>query len=99
METFNELIELGSKGYSSLMMAKITGKEHKNIIRDIREEISILGADIGKLIFEPTNYIDKQNKYTTGCSQLLKSDTTKSGNGLNPCFSGSWFVRVATTRC
>lgn len=55
-------IENASVGYNSLMMAKVTGKVHKNIIRDIREEILNLGAEIGKLIFEPISYLDEQNR-------------------------------------
>ncbi len=54
----------------SLELAKITEKEHKNIMRDIRNEIDTLGAEIGQLIFEPTSYIDKSNRekpcYTFG---------------------------------
>ena len=49
---------------TSLEVAEMVGKEHKNIIRDIRTYV----AELGKLKIEPTNffveseYLDKQNK-------------------------------------
>lgn len=55
---------------TSLDIAEIVGKEHKNVIRDIRNEIKSLGEEIGELIFEPTSYTDKSNRkkpcYTFG---------------------------------
>ncbi len=47
---------------TSLDIAEIVGKEHKNIMRDIRNEIASLGDELGKLIFEPTSYTDKSNR-------------------------------------
>ena len=43
---------------TSLRIAEITGKEHKNILRDIRK----MELEIGKLKFEPTDFIDSQGK-------------------------------------
>ena len=56
---------------TSLEIAEITGKEHKNVVRDIRDEIEkleetgiegILTDSEGRLIFEPTSFIDKWNR-------------------------------------
>lgn len=47
---------------TSLEISEITGKEHKNVIRDIRDEIGKLGIEKGQLIFEPSSYINSQNK-------------------------------------
>lgn len=55
---------------TSLDVAEIVGKEHKNVMRDIRNEIESLGEEIGQLIFEPTERIDSHNRkqpiYTFG---------------------------------
>jgi len=55
-------IENASKGYNSLMMAKVTGKNHQHIMRDIRDEIDSLGEVIGLSIFGHTSYLDNQNR-------------------------------------
>lgn len=47
---------------TSLEIAEIVGKEHKNVMRDIRNEIESLGDEIGRLIFEQSSYINSQNK-------------------------------------
>ncbi len=59
----NELMTMESvKTMTSLEVAELTNKDHKNIIRDIKDEINKLGAERGKLIFEPAEYLDKQGK-------------------------------------
>ena len=58
-----ELQLFESKGtMTSLEIAEITGKEHKNILADVRDEISKLGTERGQLIFQPSYYINEQNK-------------------------------------
>jgi len=47
---------------TSLEVAEITGKEHKNILSDIRDEISKLGEERGRLIFQQSCYTNLQNK-------------------------------------
>ncbi|WP_245983234.1 Rha family transcriptional regulator [Ammoniphilus oxalaticus] len=47
---------------TSLDIAEIVGKEHKNVMRDIRNEIDSLGEETGRLIFELTSYKDKSNR-------------------------------------
>ncbi len=44
---------------SSVDIAKLTGKEHRNVLRDIKSTLE--AADIGLLKFEQT-YLDSQNK-------------------------------------
>lgn len=56
MELIKQEIKMTSRE-----LAETTGKEHKNILRDIRDEIEKLGEK-GKLIFEPTKYIDSLNR-------------------------------------
>lgn len=59
----NELMTMKNiKTMTSLEIAEITNKDHKNIIRDIKDEISKLGTDRGQLIFEPAEYFDRQGK-------------------------------------
>ena len=59
----NDLKILQAKGtMTSLEIAEITGKEHYNILRDIRDEIDKLGTERGQLIFEESYYINEQNK-------------------------------------
>jgi Rha family phage regulatory protein len=59
----NELIKVveGEVVVDSRMIAEHFGKEHKNVLRDIQDEISKLGPE-GELIFEPTSYIDQWNR-------------------------------------
>ena len=47
---------------TSLEIAKMSNKEHKNILQDIRDEIRKLGDKRGQLIFQPTEYVDKFNR-------------------------------------
>ena len=57
----NDLKVLQTKGtMTSLEIAEITGKEHYNILRDIRDEIDKLGTERGQLIFEESYYINEQ---------------------------------------
>ena len=49
---------------TSLEMAELTGKNHADVMRDIRSEIESLGLDgfIGESIFALSSYINSQNK-------------------------------------
>lgn len=59
----NELINIEAKNtLTSLEVAEVTGKEHKNILSDIRDEISKLGEERGRLIFQQSYYTNLQNK-------------------------------------
>lgn len=59
----NELQLLESKGtMTSLEIAEITGKEHYNILADIRDEIKKLGEKRAALIFQGGEYKDKNNQ-------------------------------------
>lgn len=48
---------------TSIELAEITGKGHKNILRDIRYEIQELGEEISRLKFEPREYESRGKKY------------------------------------
>ena len=59
----NELVNVESRNtLTSLEIAQITGKDHKSILRDIRDEIDKLGEERGRLIFVPTEYTDNFNR-------------------------------------
>ena len=59
----NELMNVESRNtLTSLEVAEITGKRHDNVLSDIRDEISKLGEERGRLIFQPTTYIDNFNR-------------------------------------
>ena len=59
----NDLQILQAKGtMTSLQIAEITGKEHKNVLADIRDEISKLGTERAELIFQPSKYKDANNQ-------------------------------------
>lgn len=62
MEVGNELAVLSgkTKRMSTREIAELTGKEHKNVLRDVRNLIE-QGA-IGRLSFEPSSYRNEQNK-------------------------------------
>jgi len=57
----NELMKVSGE-LTSLKVAEVTGKLHKNVMRDISDEISKIGSEISQLIFEPSNYTDKRGK-------------------------------------
>ena len=59
----NELINLENRNtLTSLEVAEITGKRHDNILADIRDEISKLGAERAALIFQDGYYKDANNQ-------------------------------------
>jgi len=58
----NELMTKNDIRMTSLDISELVNKEHKNVMRDIRNEIESLGKEIGQLIFEPTKRTDSQNK-------------------------------------
>ncbi|GLC89379.1 phage regulatory protein/antirepressor Ant [Lysinibacillus piscis] len=59
----NELMKADVQ-MTSLDIAEIVGKEHKNVMRDIRSEIEDLGVEISQLIFELSTYTsDRGKKY------------------------------------
>jgi len=57
----NQLITTDVK-MTSLDIAEVTGKEHKNVMRDVRNEIKELGEEEGLLIFELTERVDSHNR-------------------------------------
>lgn len=69
----NELaaVQMGQR-MSSREIAELTEKEHKNVLRDIRELVA--QEAIGRLNFELTSYLDKSNR--TQDEYLLDFDAT-----------------------
>ena len=58
----NEIVNYNSEVVmTSLEIARLTSKEHKSILRDIRDESDKLG-ELAQHIFVPSNYLDKNNQ-------------------------------------
>ena len=58
-----DLINLNNqKTMTSREIAKIVGKQHKNVLADIRDEISKLGIEKAELIFQLGEYKDTNNQ-------------------------------------
>lgn len=54
-----ELIKLDNEiKMSSKEIAELCGKEHKNVMRDIK----VISEELGQPIFEPSSYINNQNR-------------------------------------
>jgi len=69
MEIENQKINIstikGKLTVSSMMVAEHFGKDHKNVLREIRRitwELSEIMEDFSELNFEPAEYIDEQGK-------------------------------------
>ena len=59
----NELMNVECRNtLTSLEVAEITGKRHDNVLSDIRDEISKLGAERAVLIFQEGYYKDANNQ-------------------------------------
>lgn len=61
MEALVQLTGRNKEVISSLEIAEITGKEHKNIMRDIRNMLEQIDNE-GKLNFELSSYVSEQGK-------------------------------------
>ena len=68
----NELITTTNLKMTSLDIADITGKLHKNVMRDIKQEVESLG-NITELIFEPSEYKDSTGR-TLPCYEFGKKE-------------------------
>ena len=84
-QNIGELIPFREKnGMSSLEIAELTGKEHKNVMRDIRE---LLDKGVSQLNFEPSSY--KQHQPNGGfksvpCFSLTPTGCLILASGYNP---------------
>ena len=71
----NEIVQIGQKStMTSLEIAELTGKEHKNVMRDIR---NILEQGVCQLNFEPSYY--KQPLPNGGTKNVSCYNLTKKG--------------------
>ena len=64
---------------SSVEVSELTGREHKNVMRDIRD---LLDQGVSRLNFEPTSYKDKQGKERP-CYNLTKKGCLILASGYN----------------
>ena len=71
-----ELIQFGEshkvQGMTSLEIAEVTGKNHKDVLRDIR---NILGQGVSERNFAPGEYKDKNNQSRPTCNSPTCSST------------------------
>lgn len=59
----NELMNIENRNtLTSLEIAEVAGKRHDNVLADIRDEISKLGAEKAVLIFQESHYKDANNQ-------------------------------------
>lgn len=66
--------EMSNQIMSSLEIAELTGKEHRNVMRDIRTMLVELHGEGGVLSFEQT-YTNPQNNQNYPCYALPKRET------------------------
>lgn len=72
-------IILTKETMSSIEVSELTGREHKNVMRDIRD---LLDQGVSQLNFEPTSYKDKQGKERP-CFNLTKKGCLILASGYN----------------
>ena len=72
-------IILAKETMSSIEVSELTGREHKNVMRDIRD---LLDQGVSQLNFEPTSYKDKQGKERP-CYNLTKKGCLILASGYN----------------
>ena len=60
----NEIMNINDEiTMTSLEIANITYKNHKDVLKDIRDEINKLGNDRAERIFSLAEYTDKNNQH------------------------------------
>lgn len=74
--------EKGTPMASSLDVAKVFGKEHKNILRDIENLLQDIPEDWGLLNFELTSYVHPQNGETYPMYNLTRDAFTLLAMGF-----------------
>ncbi|MED3574525.1 phage antirepressor KilAC domain-containing protein [Cytobacillus praedii] len=55
-------IEKGQAVTDSLTVAEVFGKEHKNVLADIRKQVDYAGEEFAQLNFQPGEYLDKNKQ-------------------------------------
>jgi Rha family phage regulatory protein len=78
-----ELILTQSQIISSKLIAEITGKQHSNVMQDIRNLIDFLGNDRGGLNFQLGYYLDANNQQRP-LYELTKKEALLLASGYNP---------------
>ena len=80
----NQLVNLNQNNQtmSSREIAELTGKEHRNVMRDIRAMLVELHGEGGVLNFEHT-YVNQQNGQSYPCFNLPKRETLILVSGYN----------------
>jgi len=79
----DELINVTGKTISSKIIAEITGKQHSNVMQDIRNLLEQLGEDKGGLIFQLSSYFGENGKHNA-MYELSKKEALLLASGYNP---------------
>ena len=74
-----DVLPAAAGGMSSVAIAQVTGKSHKNIMRDIRE---LLEQGVNELNFEPVEYTDAKGEKRP-CYQLTRKGCLILASGYN----------------
>lgn len=80
MNDLNVVSQKLGESMSSLEIAEVTGKEHKNVMRDIQ---TLLGQGVDKLNFERISYKDSMNR-VRDAYQLTYKGVLILASGYNP---------------
>lgn len=67
---------------SSKVIAEITGKQHSNVMQDVRNLLEQLGNEKGGLVFQLGSYLDSQNKQRP-MYELSKKESLLLASGYN----------------
>lgn len=78
----NELINILGKTISSKFIAEITGKQHSDVMRDIRNLIDQLGDEKGECSFALSSYFGENGKHNP-MYELTKKEALLLASGYN----------------
>ena len=78
----NELINILGKTISSKVIAEITGKQHSDVMRDIRNLIDQLGDEKGECSFALSSYFGENGKHNP-MYELTKKEALLLASGYN----------------
>ena len=83
---------ISGTGMTSLEIAEVTGKQHKNVMRDIRE---LLEQGVNQLNFEPVEYTDKKGEKRP-CYRLTPKGCLILASGYNALLREKIINRLET---
>jgi anti-repressor protein len=78
----NELMNESTKTISSKVISEITGKQHSNVMVDIRNLLEQLGDEKGELVFQLSSYLGENSKMNP-MYELTKKEALLLASGYN----------------